>query len=101
MRASNARAFFTPTVFAFAARSRNASARASLAARSRGVAGFLGRLPEVVMHVRVARHASIRVAPRDLVVLTRTADGFDRETVEAVRFVPMTGEAQRRRIENP
>ena len=38
---------------------------------------------------------------QDLVVLTRTADGFDRETVEAVRFVPMTGEAQRRRIENP
>jgi hypothetical protein len=29
-------------------------------------------------------------------VLTRTADGFDDERVLPVRFVPMTGEAQRR-----
>ena len=31
---------------------------------------------------------------QDLVVITRTVDGFDRRTVAAVRFVPMTGEVQ-------
>jgi len=30
----------------------------------------------------------------DLLVVTRTAHGFDRRTAEAVRFVPMTGKAQ-------
>jgi protein-L-isoaspartate(D-aspartate) O-methyltransferase len=33
---------------------------------------------------------------QDLIVLTRTADGFESERVTAVRFVPMTGEAQER-----
>jgi protein-L-isoaspartate(D-aspartate) O-methyltransferase len=32
---------------------------------------------------------------QDLQVLTRRRDGFDRQTVLPVRFVPMTGEAQR------
>lgn len=31
---------------------------------------------------------------QDLVVVTRTADGFERRTVTGVRFVPMTGRAQ-------
>ena len=31
---------------------------------------------------------------QELQVVTRTADGFDRETVAPVRFVPMTGKAQ-------
>jgi protein-L-isoaspartate O-methyltransferase len=34
---------------------------------------------------------------QDLIVLTRRKDGgFDRENVLPVRFVPMTGEAQRK-----
>lgn len=33
---------------------------------------------------------------QELVVLTRTEDGFDRRTIIPVRFVPMTGEAQER-----
>jgi len=32
---------------------------------------------------------------QDLVVYTRTADGFDKKNVIPVRFVPMTGEAQK------
>jgi protein-L-isoaspartate(D-aspartate) O-methyltransferase len=31
---------------------------------------------------------------QDLVVITRTGEGFERRSVAAVRFVPMTGEAQ-------
>lgn len=34
---------------------------------------------------------------QELVVVTRTPSGYERRTVTAVRFVPMTGEAQRRR----
>jgi protein-L-isoaspartate(D-aspartate) O-methyltransferase len=34
---------------------------------------------------------------QDLVVVRRTAQGFERQTVLPVRFVPMTGEAQRQR----
>jgi len=34
---------------------------------------------------------------QDLVVITRTDKGFERRSVLPVRFVPMTGEAQRRR----
>ena len=32
---------------------------------------------------------------QELVVVTRREDGYDRETIALVRFVPMTGEAQR------
>jgi protein-L-isoaspartate(D-aspartate) O-methyltransferase len=32
---------------------------------------------------------------QELVVVTRRADGYDQETIALVRFVPMTGEAQR------
>ena len=35
-------------------------------------------------------------AIQSLVLLTRTADGVERRTLYGVRFVPMTGEAQRR-----
>lgn len=34
---------------------------------------------------------------QDLVRITRTAEGFDRETIAPVRFVPMTGRAQQGR----
>jgi protein-L-isoaspartate(D-aspartate) O-methyltransferase len=34
---------------------------------------------------------------QDLVLLTRTAKGFERERVTGVRFVPMTGKAEERR----
>jgi protein-L-isoaspartate(D-aspartate) O-methyltransferase len=36
----------------------------------------------------------VGVHSQDLVVVTRTADGFARRTVTPVRFVPMTGKAQ-------
>jgi protein-L-isoaspartate(D-aspartate) O-methyltransferase len=34
---------------------------------------------------------------QDLLVVTRTADGYERRTAEAVKFVPMTGKAQEAR----
>jgi len=34
---------------------------------------------------------------QDLVVVTRTRDGYRRQVIDQVRFVPMTGEAQHRR----
>jgi protein-L-isoaspartate(D-aspartate) O-methyltransferase len=41
--------------------------------------------------------APVGEAEQELVVVTRTADGWSRRTLFPVRFVPMTGEAQRRR----
>lgn len=38
----------------------------------------------------------VGVGVQDLVVVTRTPTGYTRRVAEAVRFVPMTGEAQRR-----
>lgn len=37
----------------------------------------------------------VGVGSQDLVVVTRTDDGFERKIVTPVRFVPMTGKAQR------
>ncbi len=37
---------------------------------------------------------SLEFDPQDLILITRTKDGFKEEKIESVRFVPMTGEAQ-------
>jgi protein-L-isoaspartate(D-aspartate) O-methyltransferase len=39
----------------------------------------------------------VGVSFQDLIVLTRTAQGYERQNVLPVRFVPMTGEAEQRR----
>jgi protein-L-isoaspartate(D-aspartate) O-methyltransferase len=38
--------------------------------------------------------APVGESEQDLVLYTRTKDGFDKETLLPVRFVPMTGKAQ-------
>ena len=38
---------------------------------------------------------------QDLLVFTRTPTGFEKKNIIPVRFVPMTGEAQRPRDEKP
>jgi len=57
------------------------------------------RIPEPLkQQLKVGGKLVVPVGVRyqELVVLTRTEDGFDRRTAIPVRFVPMTGEAQRR-----
>jgi protein-L-isoaspartate O-methyltransferase len=41
--------------------------------------------------------APVGAGEQELVVVTRTADGLKRRVLLPVRFVPMTGEAQRPR----
>jgi len=56
------------------------------------------RVPEpLLQQLKVGGHLVVPVGSffQDLVVYTRTADGFEKRNVIPVRFVPMTGEAQK------
>jgi len=58
------------------------------------------RIPGPLLdQLKVGGHlvAPVGRADQDLVRITRTEKGFNREFIAPVRFVPMTGKAQRER----